>query len=774
MLDHDRDGGRSFKNAAEFIAHIAIACPAIANAAYIARGSVSAGVFLAGTKPASGAGFHVYLPVRDARDIPRFGSVLFQRMMLAGLARIGFASDGKLLLRTAFDRCVFSPERLDFIAPPILKGAGLEYIPPEITQHSGNYLDTSSLLDLNADEQASYREILAQLKAEALPEQKQVEKAYLAEYKQSNPTATAEDLAFLKGKQTLPRSFMVVAETGEELSIQQLIENNEVVVIADPIEGMKYGRSTAQFYPNPGGKPIIKSFAHHGRVYKIADVNQMPASDTALKLAGAIEVKLQDYEAGFDLESCDVSADTIQQIISRSFWNPQRAHFYTITSGNILNQYSRDDAWGALTESWGALLNTKYVLSLFSDSTDKKINDVKKLIAGCQNTILNYLKRHSQRSSVSIETDMFGNEPRIEFDAERAKVLYVHEPWKISPSKRNDKIVADFKEHFSFFDDLLQFFVASRFASDRKTAFLWIKASSNFGKGLLAGVLAELGIIVDFTPKEVEACYEGRPVGKQAMDFKCAFALLFDEWKSVKSELKMLQSYITLAPKNQLSFRAPIYAKLFFSAEDVPSLVSCHGIETQFLTRFNHFDLEGRIDDRPLWKEVGKTRYKDALVYYVADFFNKSIAEYVAMGRDKAADTADDYLAVFFKKHGLHNFHKDLADGIDDMVREMAQHICDHSFEAGIVKTNKGLYLLHADRYVQDYVDTYYPHSSKVMIGQKRKGVIKKLSVDDKGQSAHRIPEQNAPVTRAVLIKPELYVDKNDNYTINPNLFPKV
>jgi len=57
----------------------------------------------------------------------------------------------------------------------------------------------------------------------------------------------------------------------------------------------------------------------------------------------------------------------------------------------------------------------------------------------------------------------------------------------------------------------------------------------------------------------------------------------------VKSELKQLQSQITLSPKNQLSCTVEIFAKVFTSAESVGSLVTENGVEDQFANRMSIF-----------------------------------------------------------------------------------------------------------------------------------------------------------------------------------------
>ena len=130
MIDHDPRAGAEPIPAADLLRVLAGIVPGMADAAVLIRPSVSAGVRIAGTNrsPAS-AGYHIYIPVADAADIPRFGAALFRRLWLAGHGYIALASNGAALVRSCIDAAVFAGERLDFTGRPIV-GDGLECVPP--------------------------------------------------------------------------------------------------------------------------------------------------------------------------------------------------------------------------------------------------------------------------------------------------------------------------------------------------------------------------------------------------------------------------------------------------------------------------------------------------------------------------------------------------------------------------------------------------------------------------------------------------------------------
>jgi hypothetical protein len=88
----------------------------------VTRRSTSAGLFRSdtGDKLPGSDGLHVYLPVQDGADIPRFLKALHQRCWLAGLGFMRVGRAGQLLERSPIDHMVGRPERLVFEGGPVL------------------------------------------------------------------------------------------------------------------------------------------------------------------------------------------------------------------------------------------------------------------------------------------------------------------------------------------------------------------------------------------------------------------------------------------------------------------------------------------------------------------------------------------------------------------------------------------------------------------------------------------------------------------------------
>jgi hypothetical protein len=164
MLDHDPSEYGQIMSPKELVASLIDIHPEIGQAARIVRSSVSAGVRKIGDPPRTGKGFHIYIPVLNAADIPRYGAVLFDRLWLNEFGFIALSSSGSTLVRSVIDGSVFSPERLDFVGKPIISGTGLELMPTEIIYVKGNLLDTQTLQDLTDDEKITVKRLEAEKK----------------------------------------------------------------------------------------------------------------------------------------------------------------------------------------------------------------------------------------------------------------------------------------------------------------------------------------------------------------------------------------------------------------------------------------------------------------------------------------------------------------------------------------------------------------------------------------------------------------------------------
>lgn len=258
------------------------AVPALAEAGMLRRASTSAGLRNSETGetfPSSG-GEHIYVAVQDASDIPRATKVLHQRLWLAGFGWIRLSAVGRLLERSIVDQSVGSPERLVFEGPPVLEPPleqSEEARRPVVSE--GLVIDTRvALPDLTPREWARYQHILEEQKRLLRPEADGV--------REQADGRLARELADRTGVEiSIARAQIARRHRGELLPLHPLAFDDpsigEVCVgdvlrdperfvertLADPLEGVQYGRCKAKLFKRRDGSLWINSFAHGGGQY---------------------------------------------------------------------------------------------------------------------------------------------------------------------------------------------------------------------------------------------------------------------------------------------------------------------------------------------------------------------------------------------------------------------------------------------------------------------------------------------------------------------------
>lgn len=118
MFDHDPKPGRDALSPAQLFDAVSAVWPAFADLPKVVTGSTSSYIFGPSGEPLAGrgSGFHAYFPFRPAWALPDLAERLFRRLWLTGHGYIFPSRAGSMLVRTIFDKAVFSPERIDFCA----------------------------------------------------------------------------------------------------------------------------------------------------------------------------------------------------------------------------------------------------------------------------------------------------------------------------------------------------------------------------------------------------------------------------------------------------------------------------------------------------------------------------------------------------------------------------------------------------------------------------------------------------------------------------------
>lgn len=457
------------------------------------------------------------------------------------------------------------------------------------------------------------------------------------------------------------------------------------------------------------------------------------------------------------IDAFGINPEVIDRMVSGSFWSGGKSKLFFLNDDQALNQYTAGDAHKFLVRGFGYPVDAG-VIEAATDAaaadpgmSKGDANALRKAVSeAVSGPILDHLKYENQRDSIEWRTDMFASQARMQLSEDKARIVLTHKPFD-APGTYEQEIVDDYKRHFTRFDEFLEFLVMSRFAMDRKKCYLWLLADSDWGKGFLLGVLKGLGLAVETSMKEVESMFEGKPVGRSPEEFKRAFALVVDEFKTVKSELKQLQSEITLSPKHQLTASVEVFAKMFLSAESVGSLVTSHGIEDQFANRMSIFQETGSLDQRPLFNEVGKPRYFNSVLAYTAETMNQMVEKMQKMGRVEAQTYAERWINGFIARNGLDTLYSRFSESLPQMAAEALPWVFqqkDYLLHEGNGPETR-YYLKSAGKVLDDYLNEHFDASEAPGYRKKKAEILRLMSADGRGVRTHRI---NGLPTNAVLL----------------------
>lgn len=451
--------------------------------------------------------------------------------------------------------------------------------------------------------------------------------------------------------------------------------------------------------------------------------------------------------------------NVIERMITSSFWSGQKSKLFILNRDETLNQFSNLEAYKFLVKAFGSVVDESVVDELISQvMTEAKRAEVRRfrseVSAIIRDPIIDHIKDICQRDTITWTVDMFANEGTVQLIEDQAKVTLSHKPLRADTliKQYDPDVIADYKQHFTRFDELLEFLVMARFAKDRKKAYLWIHADSDWGKGFLKSMLNKLGLAVELSVKEIERIFEGGPVSKSPADFRRAFALVVDEFKSVKSEIKQLEGTIRISPKNQLQSEIEVFAKLFLSAEHVSSLAGENGVEDQFANRMSIFRESGSIDSRELFRQVGSVQYLDHITLYAAEYINEKALAMRSKGPLGAATIAEQYLNSFIKRNGLDTIYQRFSDSLPELAATIADWAQSTSALSlvDVVRHGDGVYLKSGSKAIGTYINENFERSDGGSLHPKKDIIARLMSEDGAGIKSHKV---NGKVFKAIKLK---------------------
>jgi hypothetical protein len=256
MLDHDPEP-EHYTEPEQLISILSTIIPNFASAAKFVRSSSSSRIVLDNNR-VKAQGFHIYFPVKNAADIPRFGKALFEHLCSKGYSFSKMSKSGAKLTRTLIDGVVFSPERLDFVAAPVPLNPRITICKPDESFFDGDFVDTTLLQDVSAKHDSVF----------------DLQKVFI----------------------TLPQDTTLFFANGDEILLCDLLKEPTKyngLSLADPLNGPEKGKTTAKFWFNDG-LPMIHSFANGvSNIYHL-QLNQKPTINV---VAGQLYQQIKQMEA---------------------------------------------------------------------------------------------------------------------------------------------------------------------------------------------------------------------------------------------------------------------------------------------------------------------------------------------------------------------------------------------------------------------------------------------------------------------------------------------
>ena len=434
----------------------------------------------------------------------------------------------------------------------------------------------------------------------------------------------------------------------------------------------------------------------------------------------------------------------LRDLMENSLFNVSSGKYYGLTrSGNKLVTRSKEDFWGSITSEWGMPLEDDVVSVLAGEG--RTAGKRTAILKATRDSFLEFIRAERQFEEYQEAVCVYQEEAALDYD-DRLKVCRYIQPHKPFKERAYDQsIVDDYKLHFPELDDVIALIAAARCSSNAKQAYLWLHCGSDWGKNVFTSMLGELNTVTRTSTAQLKKMLKGEPVGKNLTDFMGKLVLHVDEFKSSISEIKELDSEVTLSPKGMLEVTTPLYVKLFTSAEHVESLAGESGVDAQFCNRFNYIAHETSITERRKVVEVGIPEYIHNCSAYIAEVLNRHIERITSQGdRLKCQRLAQEIVGQFHEKYGIGLSYGSLQEAIPAYAERIRAYLIDEVEEA--VKARKRfdseplrmihrarntrqLYLSASKRVVKQWLRDNLDPAEYRTVSYKAKDIVQHLSI---------------------------------------------
>jgi hypothetical protein len=454
------------------------------------------------------------------------------------------------------------------------------------------------------------------------------------------------------------------------------------------------------------------------------------------RVSEKFEIKMEDW-----MTEPPIDTDAVVAYLHNTGYDHKRGKFRWVSSSGNSREFLRKDVAiffkhiKAQPTDEGDLHIDEW-LEEHSTKTNKKHSEYWNHI---WNLMTGWIMFHHQYETLRVKIDPFGINS-VRFNDSTMVVVTTDLIPRPVALVEDPKIVADYMEHFPQLHDVLDVMLAARFGADRKKAYMWMKAQSDWGKSFLfSGVLAHMGITTFMKEKELKLAMSGSPSGLNADDFSKSWLTVFEEFKGAVSELKDITHTLTLAPKGAARVEVDLYSKIFLSAENVNSLIGDGGAEVQFANRFMMMELSGSLVKRPVYCD-DQQKYLDVIRSYVYQYFLEGIKVYIEMGREKASIHANEVLTKFRSGHELKavDLMETVAEKRDVYFQKVTHSLskfgeCDSKKREYLLEIfafkNKKLYILNLERAKEHFMKSEFGASDLSKLNHKTSKAL--LNLED-------------------------------------------
>lgn len=287
LLDGDPAPGKEPLTRDQWLALLFEAAPALSGAPMVWGVSGSSCIFNSATgEQVTGVrGQRLYVLVADARDIPRAGKALYERLWLAGHGYFVVSKSGRLLNRTPIDSSVWQTNRLDFAAPPVCV-APLEArrpAPEPINNEAPPLVTTEAVPNLTEAEAEQLAAIVAAERGcdDLMTEINLARETWiserleaLGEIPEDEQEGARERLRDAVDNGRLFGDFELIHSSGQRVTVGDLLDNPDRwhgERFHDPLEPCysNSDRRIAVANLKSGGTPLIYSHAHGGQRFQL-------------------------------------------------------------------------------------------------------------------------------------------------------------------------------------------------------------------------------------------------------------------------------------------------------------------------------------------------------------------------------------------------------------------------------------------------------------------------------------------------------------------------